>query len=307
MTSDARVLLDVSDIRAGFGTNTVLHGVSFQVHEGEIAAILGLNGAGKSVTMKVVGGILPAWSGSVDLDGKDLLSLTAEERVMAGMAHVPQGRQVFPDLTVEENLRLGAYTLRRRDKSRYSHALDGVLERFPRLAERRGQAAGTMSGGEQAMLAVGRALMSEPKLILVDEASAGLAPTMVEQVFEVLKRVNDSGVTILLVEQNVTFSLKIADRANIMQTGQIVYAGDVPSLDKDKVADYLGVGRLLGTHVDKAAKARSDDGKGSAAEGSRKKKAKKRSAKLKKKKGKSKKSTKAKKGKGKRRKTGGER
>ena len=253
-------LMKISDIRAGFGTNTVLHGVSFEVRLGEIAAILGLNGAGKSVTMKVIGGILPAWSGSIMLDGKNLLSLSPEERVMAGMAHVPQGRQVFPDLTVEQNLRLGAYTLRRRDKSRYQGALDGVLERFPRLAERRGQAAGTMSGGEQAMLAIGRALMSEPKLILVDEASAGLAPVMVEQVFEVLKQVNDSGVTILMVEQNVTFTLKVADRAHIMQTGQIVYAGDVLSLDRSKVADYLGVGRLLGTHVDRAAEARSGNG-----------------------------------------------
>lgn len=256
MTGNGRVLLEASDLVAGFGANTVLHGVSFRVYEGEIAAILGLNGAGKSVTMKVVGGIVPAWSGRVDLFGEDVTDTIAETRVARGMAHVPQGRQVFPDMSVEQNLRLGAYTLRRRDKSHYASMLDSVLDRFPILAQRRSQLAGSLSGGEQAMLAVGRALICEPKLILVDEASAGLAPVMVEEVFKVLKQVNDSGVTILMVEQNVTFSLRMADRAHIMQTGQIVYEGDVPSLDRDRVAEYLGVGRLLGSGVTKAAKAR---------------------------------------------------
>ncbi len=254
--SKGAVLLEATDLRAGFGSNVVLHGVSFRVHEGEIAAILGLNGAGKSVTLKVVGGILPAWDGSLHLGGKDITHLGAEQRVEGGMAHVPQGRQVFPDLTVEQNLRLGAYTLRRRDKARYAQVLEGVLERFPILGERRGQPAGTLSGGEQAMLAVSRALMSEPRLILVDEASAGLAPIMVRQLFDMLREVNAGGVTILLVEQNVTFSLEIADRAHIMQRGQIVYEGDVPSLDQAKVADYLGVGRLLGAGISAAQRAR---------------------------------------------------
>ena len=253
------VLLEASGLRSGFGSNTVLHGVSFRVHEGEIAAILGLNGAGKSVTLKVVGGVLPAWSGTLTLEGADITRLGAEDRVTRGMAHVPQGRQVFPELTVEQNLRLGAYTLRRRDKRRYGRVLEGVLERFPILRDRRKQAAGTLSGGEQAMLAVSRALMSEPKLILVDEASAGLAPIMVQELFEMLREVNRSGVTILLVEQNVTFSLRIADRAHIMQRGRIVYDGDVPSLDQAKVAEYLGVGRLLGAGMTAAAEKRREE------------------------------------------------
>jgi branched-chain amino acid transport system ATP-binding protein len=250
-------LLAVEGLRAGFGSNAVLHGVNFGVREGEIAAILGLNGAGKSVTMKVVGGIIPAWQGHITFAGDDISKLGAEQRVERGMAHVPQGRQVFPELTVEQNLRLGAYTLRRRDKSRYGAVLESVLERFPILGDRRTQPAGTLSGGEQAMLAVGRALMCEPRIVLVDEASAGLAPIMVHQLFDMLRQVNRSGVTILMVEQNVTFSLEIADRAHIMQRGQIVYEGDVPSLDTEKVATYLGVGRLLGRGVTAAVAGRS--------------------------------------------------
>jgi branched-chain amino acid transport system ATP-binding protein len=254
--SDRPVLLEVEGIQAGFGAVPVLHGVDFRVFTGEVAAVLGLNGAGKSVTMKVVGGIVPAWAGHVRFDGVDVTHMSAEGRVALGMAHVPQGRQVFPELTVEQNLRLGAYALRRRAMGRYASVLDGVLQRFPRLAERRKQAAGTLSGGEQAMLAVGRALMSEPKLVLVDEASAGLAPLAVQTLFETLRDVNRSGVTILMVEQNVTFTLGIADRAHIMQQGVIVYDGEVSSLDQERVASLLGIGRLLGKHVAKAAEGR---------------------------------------------------
>ncbi|MGH2794969.1 MAG: ABC transporter ATP-binding protein [Actinomycetota bacterium] len=254
--SERPVLLEVEDLAAGFGSQPVLHGVSFRVYQGEVAAILGLNGAGKSVTLKTVGGILSAWSGRVRFDGADVTRITPEERVARGMAHVPQGRQVFPDLTVEQNLRLGAYTLRRRSPGRYASVLDGVMQRFPVLATRRTQAAGTLSGGEQAMLAVGRALMSEPKLVLVDEASAGLAPIAVHALFETLREVNRSGVTILMVEQNVTFTLGIADRAHIMQQGAIVYDGDVSALDQDRVASLLGIGRLLGRSVAKAAEGR---------------------------------------------------
>ncbi|HYI44131.1 MAG TPA: ABC transporter ATP-binding protein [Actinomycetota bacterium] len=238
-------LLELRDVSTGFGANTVLHGCSYHVSKGEIAGVLGLNGAGKSVSLKVVAGLLPAWSGQVFFLGEDVTKMSVEERVARGMGHVPQGRQVFPDFTVEENLRLGAYTLRRRDKSRYKSVLDGLLERFPILAERRDQLAGTMSGGQQAMLAVARGLMSEPKLLVIDEPSAGLSPVAVQELFETLKVVHETGVTILLVEQNVTFSLKVADRVHIMQRGQIVYEGIVGNLDTDKVADYLGVGRLL--------------------------------------------------------------
>lgn len=252
------VLLEVQGLRAGFGTNAVLHGVSFRVHEGQVATILGLNGAGKSVTLKVVGGVVPAWQGSITFAGEDITRLPAEQRVARGMAHVPQGRQVFPELTVEQNLRLGAYTLRRRAKARYGEVVDGLFERFPVLGDRRRQPAGTLSGGEQAMLAVSRALASEPKLVLVDEASAGLAPVMVQQLFEMLRAVNQTGVTLLVVEQNVTFSLRIADHVHVMQRGQIVYDGDVQTLDQQKVATLLGVGRLLGDRIVAAAAARSE-------------------------------------------------
>jgi len=244
MTSD--VLLEVDTVVAGFGVTTVLHGLSFTVRRGEVAGIFGLNGAGKSVTMKVLAGIVPVRSGHVRYDGADITSMPAEERVARGMAHVPQGRQVFAALTVEQNLRLGAYPLRRRDKSRYASVLDGVLDRFPILAERRKQIAGTMSGGQQASLAVARALMAEPNLMLVDEPSAGLSPTVVQELFHTLKSVAATGVTMVLVEQNVAFGLQLVDTANILQVGQIVHAGPVADLDQASLATYLGVGRLLG-------------------------------------------------------------
>ena len=242
-------LVELRDVRTGFGGNTVLHGCSYHVNPGEIAAVLGLNGAGKSVSLKVVAGIQPAWSGSVFFRGKDVTNLSAEARVAMGMGHVPQGRQVFPGMTVEQNLRLGAYALRRREKQRYPEVLEGVLSRLPILRERLDQAAGTLSGGQQAMLALARGLMSEPKLLLVDEASAGLSPTAVQELFETLRALNESGVPMLMVEQNVTFTLKVATRVHIMQRGTIVYEGDVASLDTDQVAEYLGVGRLLGRQL----------------------------------------------------------
>ena len=238
-------LLEVVDVRTGFGANTVLHGCSYHVSRGEVAGVLGLNGAGKSVSLKVVAGLLPAWSGRVMFLGEDVTKISVEERVARGMGHVPQGRQVFPEFTVEENLRLGAYALRRRKRDRYRQVLDGIFDRFPVLAERRSQLAGTMSGGQQAMLAVGRGLMSDPKLLVIDEPSAGLSPVAVKELFETLRMVHASGVSILLVEQNVTFSLRLADRVHIMQRGQIVYEGAVTDLDTERVANYLGVGRLL--------------------------------------------------------------
>jgi len=257
--SERRLLLELQDVQAGFGSQQVLHGVSLRVYEGEIAAVLGLNGAGKSVTLKTIGGVVGVWAGHIRFAERDVTRLSAEERVALGLAHVPQGRQVFPDLTVEQNLRIGAYALRRRDRGRYAGVLDGVLQRFPVLSSRRDQPAGTLSGGEQAMLALGRALMSEPKLVLVDEASAGLAPIAVEKLFETLREVNRSGVTILMVEQNVTFTLKLADRAHIMQQGVIVYDGAVSALDQERVASLLGVGRLLGRHVAAAADSRREE------------------------------------------------
>lgn len=247
--SDSPYLLELRGVRTGFGANTVLHGCSYHVQEGEVAGVLGLNGAGKSVSLKVVAGLLPVWSGQVFFNGVDVTKSSVEERVTLGMGHVPQGRQVFPEFTVEDNLRMGAYTLRRRDRSRYGDVLDKMFDSFPVLKERRTQLAGTMSGGQQAMLAVARGLMSEPKLLVVDEPSAGLSPLAVQELLDTLQKVHASGVSILLVEQNVTFSLKVADRVHIMQRGQIVYDGEVAKLDQTKVANYLGVGRLLSKTV----------------------------------------------------------
>ena len=249
-------LLEVEGIRAGFGSTTVLHGVDFSVQEGEIAGIFGLNGAGKSVTMKVLAGLVPAWDGKITFDGTDITNLTPEKRVAMGMGHVPQGRQVFPALTVEENLRLGAYVLRRKDRSRYAGALASVYERFPKLAQRRDQLAGTMSGGEQASLAVARALINEPKLILVDEPSAGLAPIIVQDLYETLRKVAATGVTMVLVEQNVAFGLELANRAHILQLGRVVYEGPVGELDQQTLASHLGIGRMLGSTTSKALKTR---------------------------------------------------
>lgn len=248
-TDASDAVLQVHGLRAGFGAHAVLHGVDLEVRRGEIAAILGLNGAGKSVTIKVIGGIVPAWDGQVLLNDEDVTGRTVEQRVHAGMAHVPQGRQLFPELSVEENLRLGGYTIRRRDKGRYAEVLGSLYDRFPRLHERRGQSAGTLSGGEQAMLAIARALVSEPDLLLIDEPSAGLAPAIVEDVFELLRKVNDDGVTILLVEQNVPFALDVSERVHIMQRGRIVHAAPVDELDRGELVNHLGIGRLLTSSV----------------------------------------------------------
>lgn len=238
-------LLEVRGLRAGFGSQTIIHGVDLDVRRGEVIGLFGLNGAGKSVLLKVVAGVVPAWAGSVRLDGRDVVKLLPEQRVALGMAHVPQGRQVFASLSVEQNLRVGAYTLRRRDRSAYPGRLQMVYDIFPRLADRRAQAAGTMSGGEQAMLAVGRALICDPKLILIDEPSAGLAPAVVEDLLEVLLKVRSLGLTMLLVEQNIRFGLRLSDRACLLQKGRVVYSGSRDDLDQERLAQYLGVGRLL--------------------------------------------------------------
>jgi branched-chain amino acid transport system ATP-binding protein len=245
-------LLALDGVATGFGGNTVLHGVDLTVQRGEIAGILGLNGAGKSVTLKVVAGLQPAWDGRILLDGTDITRATAEERVGLGLGHVTQSRQIFGDLTVEENLRLGAYTLRRRAPHRYAERLEAMYTRFPRLKDRRHQRGGTMSGGEQAMLAVARALMSDPALLLVDEPSAGLAPTIVARLFELLREVNDDGVTVLLVEQNVAFALDVVDTVHVLQRGRIVHAGTTDALDRDALVQHLGIGPLLSASVGSA-------------------------------------------------------
>jgi branched-chain amino acid transport system ATP-binding protein len=238
-------VLQAWGVVTGFGSHAVLHGIDLTVVPGEIAGIFGLNGAGKSVFLKVLSGLVPAWAGRVTLDGRDITTASPERRVALGIGNVPQGRQVFAELTVEQNLRLGAYQLRRRDRDRYDEVLTGIYKRFPVLANRRAQAAGTMSGGEQASLAVARALMSEPRLLLIDEPSAGLAPKIVEELFEVLSDLNRTGLTILLVEQNITFGLKLVHTANLLRGGRVVYSGDVANLDRERVVRELGIGRLL--------------------------------------------------------------
>lgn len=249
-------MLELQQVTAGFGPVTVLHGVDLVVPEGSIAGVFGLNGAGKSVTMKTIAGLVPARSGRVLFEGEDVTRLSPEKRVALGMGHVPQGRQVFPQLTVEENLRLGAYTLRRRARSRYAAALDSVYDRFPVLRERRTQPAGTMSGGQQASLSVARALVNEPRLVLVDEPSAGLSPKMQLDLREVLQVVKDSGATMVLVEQNVAFGLSLVDTANLMQTGVVVHSAPVDELDDETLATHLGIGRVLAGTTGSALHAR---------------------------------------------------
>lgn len=241
----AAPLLGVEGLVTGFGPHAVLHGVDLAVATGEIAGIFGLNGAGKSVTLKAVAGLVPAWRGVVRVGADDVTRLSPERRVRLGIGNVPQGKQVFTELTVEQNLRLGAYQLRRRRRGRYAALLERVYSRFPVLAARRHQVAGTMSGGEQASLAVARALMSEPRVLLIDEPSAGLAPRVVEELFGTLAALNAEGLTILLVEQNVTFGLQLVHTAHLMRQGRVVYSGASAELDRARVAEELGIGRLL--------------------------------------------------------------
>jgi branched-chain amino acid transport system ATP-binding protein len=248
--------LQLQQVTAGFGAVTVLHGIDLVVEQGSIAGVFGLNGAGKSVTMKTIAGVVPARSGTIVFEGEDVTRLPAEQRVAKGMGHVPQGRQVFPHLTVEENLRLGAYTLRRQHRGRYAAALDGVYDRFPVLRQRRTQLAGTLSGGQQASLSVARALVNEPRLVLVDEPSAGLSPKMQQDLREVLQVVKASGVTMVLVEQNVAFGLSLVDTANLLQTGVVVHSGPVAELDDQTLATHLGIGRVLAGVTGSALNAR---------------------------------------------------
>ena len=253
------MILEARSINTGFGANHVLHDVSLGVGAGELHGIFGLNGAGKSVFLKVLAGLVPAWSGTVLFDGTDITGMPAEARVARGMGHVPQGRHVFADLTVEENLRVGAYTSRRRDRAGYDGRLARVFEQLPILGEHRASLAGSLSGGQQAALAVGRALVNEPRVLLIDEPSAGLAPVVVEQLFGVLREVAAStGLTMLLVEQNVAFGLRLVDTAHLLQSGRIVYEGPVASLDRDRLASLLGIGAMLGGTVGAALAGRAE-------------------------------------------------
>jgi len=215
-------ILEVNDLHVYYGSIHAVKGVSFEVNEGEIVTLIGANGAGKSTVLNTVSGLLHPKNGSVRFEGNDLKGIAPDKIVTRGLAQVPEGRHVFLQMSVEENLEMGAYT---QPKSTIAPGIEDIYERFPRLKERRKQVAGTLSGGEQQMLAMGRALMSKPKLLMLDEPSMGLAPILVEQIFDIIKELHRSGTTILLVEQNAQAALSVADRAYVLETGKITLSG----------------------------------------------------------------------------------
>ena len=233
-------LLEVKEIHTYYGNIHALKGVSFQVDSGEIIALIGANGAGKTTTLRTISGLMEPRDGSVHYDGEDISSTRADLLVSRGISMVPEGRGVFAKLTVEENLDMGAYT--RRDKG-IKDDLDRVFELFPRLQERKKQFAGTMSGGEQQMLAIARALMSSPRLLLLDEPSMGLAPVLVDGVFDTVQRIKNEGVTILLVEQNAHMALQIADRGYVLQSGEVALSDTAANLQQNETVQktYLGI------------------------------------------------------------------
>ena len=233
-------MLEVKGLQVYYGVIQALKDVSFEVNQGEVIALIGANGAGKTTTLHTLTGLLPAKAGSIYFEGEDITKVPAHKIVEKGIAHVPEGRRVFADLTVYENLIMGAYT--RKDKKEIAENLENVYKRFPRLKERKNQKAGTMSGGEQQMLAMGRALMSNPKMIVMDEPSMGLSPIFVNEIFDIIEKVSASGTTVLLVEQNAKKALSIADRAYVLETGKIVLSGDANVLMNDDSIKkaYLG-------------------------------------------------------------------
>ena len=233
-------LLEIKDLEVNYGVIKAIKGVSFDVNEGEIIALIGANGAGKTTILHTITGLIQAKKGSIVFDGKELTKTPPHKIVSMGMAHVPEGRRIFQQLSVLENLKLGAYT--RKDKSEIASTLKMVYERFPRLEERKNQVAGTLSGGEQQMLAMGRALMSKPRIILMDEPSMGLSPLLVSEICDIIKVINESGTTVLLVEQNAKKALSIADRAYVLETGNITLSGDAKDLINDESVKkaYLG-------------------------------------------------------------------
>ncbi len=232
-------MLKVEDLHVYYGSIHAIKGVSFEVNEGEIVTLIGANGAGKSTTLNTVAGLMKPRSGAITFEGQQVAGMPASKIVPQGMALCPEGRRVFQQMTVRENLEMGGYT---RPAGEISASLDDVFERFPRLKERHRQIAGTLSGGEQQMLAMGRALMSKPRLLMLDEPSMGLAPLLVEQIFDIIGELNRAGTTILLVEQNAQMALSIANRAYVLETGNIVKSGDAHLLmnDDDVRKAYLG-------------------------------------------------------------------
>ena len=233
-------MLKVKDLQVYYGVIQALKGISFEVNQGEVIALIGANGAGKTTTLQTLTGIIPSKAGKISFEGKDITKTPAHKIVEMGMAHVPEGRRVFADMTVYENLLMGAYT--RKDKNEIAQSLENVYKRFPRLKERKNQRAGTLSGGEQQMLAMGRALMSKPRIILMDEPSMGLSPIFVNEIFDIIKEVSEGGTTVLLVEQNAKKALSIADRAYVMETGNITLSGKAEDLLNNESVQkaYLG-------------------------------------------------------------------
>lgn len=233
-------MLQVTDLKVNYGVIQAIKGVSFEVNEGEVIALIGANGAGKTTILHTVTGLIAPKSGKIEFEGKDITKMPAHKIVTLGMAHVPEGRRVFADLSVYENLLMGAFT--RKDKDEIAKTLEMVYKRFPRLRERKNQVAGTLSGGEQQMLAMGRALMSHPKILLMDEPSMGLSPILVEEIFHIIREISAGGTTVLLVEQNAKKALSIADRAYVLETGNIVLSGDAKEMMNNESIKkaYLG-------------------------------------------------------------------
>ncbi|MBQ8199795.1 MAG: ABC transporter ATP-binding protein [Lachnospiraceae bacterium] len=233
-------MLEVKDLHVHYGMIEAIRGIDFEVNKGEVIALIGANGAGKTTTLHTITGLIAPSKGEILYEGKDISKIPGHKIVSLGMAHVPEGRRVFAQLSVYENLLMGAYT--RKDKEEIQNTLRVVYDRFPRLEERKNQMAGTLSGGEQQMLAMGRALMSHPSIILMDEPSMGLSPIFVNEIFDIIQKVSKSGTTVLLVEQNAKKALSIADRAYVLETGKIVLSGDAKELMNDDSIKkaYLG-------------------------------------------------------------------
>ncbi|WP_026925769.1 ABC transporter ATP-binding protein [Granulicoccus phenolivorans] len=233
-------MFEIHDLQVRYGAIEALKGISLEVNEGEIVTLIGANGAGKTTTLRTSSGLERAYRGKIVLNGADITRAPAQSRVKKGLVQVPEGRRVFPKMSVLENLQLGAYL--HHDKAKNTKTLEQVFQRFPRLADRRRQLAGTLSGGEQQMLAMGRALMNQPKVLLLDEPSMGLAPLLVKEIFSIIRAINEAGTTVLLVEQNAHMALQIAHRAYVIETGTIVLSGKASELaDSDEVKQaYLG-------------------------------------------------------------------
>ncbi|WP_433787856.1 ABC transporter ATP-binding protein [Actinomycetospora sp. CA-101289] len=236
-------MLELDDVHVAYGRIQALRGVTLRVEEGQIVALIGANGAGKTTTMRAISGILGLQSGSMRFDGDDLTAVRADLRVVRGISQVPEGRGIFPGMTVAENIDMGAYVRKDRRSPEFAAELERVYELFPRLAERRSQVGGTLSGGEQQMLAIGRALMAKPRLLLLDEPSMGLAPQFIAQIFRVIRDINAQGTTVLLVEQNATQALGLAHEAYVLETGEVTRSGTGAELLADPTVQdaYLGV------------------------------------------------------------------